>query len=107
MRRLPFVLCLLLAGLARCQSDTNFTTRACSFKGDEDTYGLGIRVGIYVQWFIMNYANIFALDEAANMRSINIGFAIAIFAGKSSFISFSIIFPRASTDLRPLQALEI
>ncbi|PVF95411.1 hypothetical protein CPB86DRAFT_788059 [Serendipita vermifera] len=81
MRRLSVFICLLLANLVRCQSDGNSTVTVCSFDGDEDTYGLGIRVGIYVQWFIMNYANIFALDEAANMRSINVGFSIAIFAG--------------------------
>ncbi|KAF8428696.1 hypothetical protein EV426DRAFT_571309 [Tirmania nivea] len=54
----------------------------CSgFEGDEDTYGLGIRIGLYFQWITSSIAYNFVPSEAIMMRGINNCFQAAMFAG--------------------------
>jgi len=43
----------------------------CGFQGDDNTYGLGIRLGLYLQWLTTSLANNFEPNEAINMRDIN------------------------------------
>lgn len=45
---------------------------ACGFEGDEGTYGRGIRLGLYLQWFTTSLADNFVPDEAIAMRGVNI-----------------------------------
>ena len=40
----------------------------CGFPGDSDTYGLGIRIGIYTQWASGIVANWYVVEMAAVMR---------------------------------------
>ncbi|KAF8464432.1 hypothetical protein BDZ91DRAFT_849723 [Kalaharituber pfeilii] len=40
----------------------------CGFDGDSDTYGLGIRIGIYTQWASNVIANWYVVDMGATMR---------------------------------------
>lgn len=53
----------------------------CGFDGDDNTYGLGIRIGIYLQWITTSIAYNFLPKEAGTMRGINNCFQAAMFAG--------------------------
>lgn len=46
----------------------------CDFNGNADMYGLGIRLGYYLQWFGIILASPLAPDEVPNAR-----FALALF----------------------------
>ena len=50
----------------------------CGFVGDNNTYGLGIRLGIYLQWITSGIAYNFVPEEAvtSTMRSVNYFFAV-------------------------------
>lgn len=62
---------------------SSVTSANCAFRGDQDTYGKGIRVGVYLQWMTSNLANNFVPDEAMTMRGVNTCFALANFAGET------------------------
>lgn len=51
------------------------------FEGDQDTYGLGIRIGLYLQWITSSIAYNFVPAEAVTMRGVNNSFQLAMFAG--------------------------
>lgn len=51
------------------------------FPGDQDTYGLGIRIGLYFQWITTSIAYSFVPSEAVTMRGVNNCFQAAMFAG--------------------------
>ncbi|RPB18844.1 hypothetical protein L211DRAFT_686771 [Terfezia boudieri ATCC MYA-4762] len=51
------------------------------FQGDQDTYGLGIRIGLYFQWVTSSIAYNLVPSEAINMRGVNNCFQLAMFAG--------------------------
>ena len=51
------------------------------FEGDQDTYGLGIRIGVYFQWITTSIAYSFIPSEAVTMRGVNNCFQAAMFAG--------------------------
>lgn len=53
----------------------------CGFDGDDNTYGLGIRIGIYLQWITSSIAYNFLPKEAETMRGVNNCFQAAMFAG--------------------------
>lgn len=53
----------------------------CGFSGDDNTYGLGIRIGIYLQWITSSIAYNFVPEEAVTMRGVNNCFQAAMFAG--------------------------
>ena len=56
--------------------------RKCNgFEGDSDTYGLGIRIGLYFQWITTSIAYNFVPSEAITMRGVNNCFQAAMFAG--------------------------
>jgi hypothetical protein len=60
---------------------TASATSTCGFKGDDNTYGLGIRLGVYIQWIISSIAYNFIPGEAVTMRGVNTCFTLANFAG--------------------------
>ena len=51
------------------------------FPGDEDSYGLGIRIGIYLQSFTTTTANAYLPKDAIAMRTVSLCFQAAIMAG--------------------------
>jgi len=53
----------------------------CGFEGDRDSYGLGIRVSVYFQWFTSSIAYSFVPEEIVNIRGVNNGVTLASFAG--------------------------
>ncbi|PVF95414.1 hypothetical protein CPB86DRAFT_788060, partial [Serendipita vermifera] len=53
----------------------------CGFKGDNNMYGKGIRIGMYLQWITSSLAYNFVPEEAVNMRGVNFGFTLANFVG--------------------------
>lgn len=53
----------------------------CGFSGDDNTYGLGIRLGVYLQWVTSSIAYNFVPEEAVTMRGVNNCFQAAMFAG--------------------------
>ncbi|RPB11479.1 hypothetical protein P167DRAFT_536632 [Morchella conica CCBAS932] len=53
----------------------------CGFDGDDNTYGLGIRIGVYLQWVTSAIAYGFLPTEAQGVRGVNSCFQAAMFAG--------------------------
>lgn len=53
----------------------------CQFRGDDNTYGLGIRIGLYVQWITTDLAYNLLPEEASNIRAINSAFQLANLGG--------------------------
>ena len=51
---------------------------ADGFKGNPDFYGLGIRLGIYLQWLASLLANAFLPSESRAMAGAYAGFAVAL-----------------------------
>lgn len=50
----------------------------CSFEGNNDLYGLGIRIGIYINWWATCFANNFVPSEAPPMRALNTAFQLGL-----------------------------
>ncbi|KAG9050335.1 hypothetical protein FS837_006207 [Tulasnella sp. UAMH 9824] len=56
----------------------------CGFDGDDNTYGLGIRLGLYIQWLSTMLCNLLGLvkpEEAKSMKGINLCFQASVFGG--------------------------
>jgi hypothetical protein len=53
----------------------------CEISGNSDMYGLGIRVGFYVQWLSSPIAAWIAPEEASGLRTANAFFVSATFLG--------------------------
>ncbi|KIO27777.1 hypothetical protein M407DRAFT_22953 [Tulasnella calospora MUT 4182] len=53
----------------------------CGFDGDDDIYGLGIRLGVYLQWLGTMVCSYLEPEEAQDMKSINLGFQASVFGG--------------------------
>ena len=60
------------------------TAETCGFQGDDSIYGLGVRLGLYLQWFATCLADNFLPDEAIAMRGVNVC---------ASYFPFYISFP--------------
>jgi hypothetical protein len=56
-------------------------TSGCGFAGDADSYGLGVRLGAYIQWLTSVIAYNLYDSEAASMRGVNTCFQAAVFIG--------------------------
>lgn len=56
-----------------------WTMAVCSFAGNTDMYGLGIRIGFYLQWFAVDLASWFAPSEVNAIRLTNSIFIAATF----------------------------
>ncbi|KAK6340831.1 hypothetical protein TWF696_009149 [Orbilia brochopaga] len=55
----------------------------CFLLGNPSLYPLGLRVGVYLQWFATIFANFFVPSVAPSMRGINTLFQLAVFSGLS------------------------
>ena len=64
------------------KADASSKSTVCGFRGDENVYGLGIRLGVYLQWLTSCLAYNFVADEAVTLRGVNTCFTLANFAGK-------------------------
>ena len=51
------------------------------FNGDNNTYGLGIRLGAYLQWISSAFAYTFVQEEVDTMRGVNLYFTLSNFIG--------------------------
>lgn len=60
------------------QADSEDT---CGFKGDSDTYGLGIRISIYIQWLANGVSYTFDLEDTSSLRAVANCFQCAMFVG--------------------------
>jgi hypothetical protein len=56
-------------------------TLICGFTGDSDTYGLGVRLGMYLQWIATFLATAYRLESARSIRTANTTFQLANFVG--------------------------
>ena len=54
---------------------------SCGFDGNPDIYGLGIRIGFYVQFLAVWLSHLFVLSEAKASRSVNLVYIFAVFIG--------------------------
>ena len=64
-----------------CSPSEPLIETPCGFKGDDNMYGLGIRLGVYFQWVTTSISNNFVPEEAAMMRGVNNCFQLSTFAG--------------------------
>jgi len=62
-------------------NDTSPASTTCGFVGNNDIYGIGIRIGYYTQALSVWFANYFVLSEAKVLRSVNLLFLVAILVG--------------------------
>jgi len=54
---------------------------SCGFTGDAENYGLGVRLGMYLQWIATFLATTLELPTAPSIRTANTTFQLANFAG--------------------------
>ncbi|KAJ5986319.1 hypothetical protein N7451_010684 [Penicillium sp. IBT 35674x] len=59
-------------------SNITSTQQLCGFVGNSDTYGLGVRLGAYLQWITSLFASQLSASEADSMRGVNTCFNIAM-----------------------------
>lgn len=52
----------------------------CRFEGNQDIYGLGIRIGLYAQWLSTYISNWLHNKKLTKMRDINTMFQLAMLA---------------------------
>ncbi|KAF2713865.1 hypothetical protein K504DRAFT_462345 [Pleomassaria siparia CBS 279.74] len=57
---------------------SDLTTPVCGFTGNNDIYGIGIRIGIYTQIIAVWFANYFLLSEAQVLRDSVSIFSVAV-----------------------------
>ena len=60
-------------------SPTPRTTHECGFAGNSDFYGLGIRLGVYLQWLTSLLANHFLAEAISDALDTNAIFVLALF----------------------------
>jgi len=58
-----------------------YSMAICNIEGNSDMYGLGIRVGFYLQWFSSPIAAWLSQDEVTGLRTANAFFVAATFLG--------------------------
>lgn len=87
------LLCLVTITVTKAVGDTTSSTAAlpassaepstpsCGFPGDADSYGLGVRLGAYIQWVTSVIAYNIYDSESASMRGVNTCFQAAVFIG--------------------------
>jgi hypothetical protein len=85
------MLAIAAADLAMAEPQANPTTTAPSspssssnqacFQGDNNTYGLGVRIGVYAQWIGSVLSYLYVPDEARGMAGVNLVFTLSNFAG--------------------------
>jgi len=68
---------------------------SCNFTGNSDMYGLGIRIGFYLQWFGTILASWIARGEVQGMRLSNSFFVAATF--------LALVIQTTKNNLRPVE----
>ncbi|KIO27778.1 hypothetical protein M407DRAFT_22954 [Tulasnella calospora MUT 4182] len=53
----------------------------CGFDGDDNTYGLGIRLGLYIQGLGTILSDFLEPGEAKKMKDVNLSFQLSVFGG--------------------------
>lgn len=66
------------ATVAKRQPDTD---QNCGFEGNNDAYGLGIRLGIYIQWITAAATSCFVKDGTRSVVGISNCYRLAMFIG--------------------------
>jgi hypothetical protein len=51
----------------------------CGFVGNSDVYGLGVRLGVYLQWISTVLANVYLPNERRGMVAASLAYSIAMF----------------------------
>ena len=68
-----------LEGHTRAQSLPTSVLPICEpFDGNADFYGLGIRIGIYFQWFLAWLSMLLDLESAESMLDVNVAFVFTL-----------------------------
>lgn len=62
------------------------SSEKCGFVGNNDIYGIGIRIGIYTQIFAVWFANYFLLSQAQILRDSITVFTVALLALSLMFV---------------------
>lgn len=75
------VFCSFLAFASASPPSPSHLSGTCGFVGNGDLYGVGVRLGLYLQWAATIGANTFLPQEASNMRTINGCFQLALLIG--------------------------
>lgn len=57
------------------------TNKPCSFQGNSDIYGIGVRYGFYLQWLATLLITIFTPSEEDTVRIVNLTIQTSIFLG--------------------------
>jgi hypothetical protein len=57
------------------------TASVCGFSGNSDVYGLGVRLGTYLQWLSSIIALNLSREEANFMYGMNVCYQLATLAG--------------------------
>lgn len=75
-----YILIITATAISVWRSLSYLTDGTCSRDGDPDMYGLGVRLGIYIQLLTTTIVDVFAPPEsAANLAPTNLWFLMAIF----------------------------
>ena len=56
-------------------------TQICGFDGNPDLYGIGVRVGLYLQWIATLLTTLFEPKDEGLLRIVNLLIQSAIFIG--------------------------
>ena len=72
---------------------------ACTFAGTSDFYGIGIRIGFYLQWFSSIAASLFSVSETQGLR-----FSLSAFTA-ATFLALLIV--TVNKNIADLQVVEV
>lgn len=59
-------------------SPTDNTTLGCGFHGDDNVYGLGVRLGVYFQWLATAVALNAVPEQSAQVETVNLCFQLSV-----------------------------
>jgi hypothetical protein len=75
------------ATMMRRRDGGTSTSASCGFQGNNDMYGLGVRLGAYIQWLSTILAYNLLKSEISSMSSVNMCYELALL---TSLIWFTI-----------------
>jgi hypothetical protein len=71
-------------------------SEACSFEGNSDIYGVGVRIGLYSQWVATLLVTLFSPEEEETFRIVNLIIQSSIFLG---------ICQQSSSETNPVESI--
>ncbi|KAF2191757.1 hypothetical protein K469DRAFT_731947 [Zopfia rhizophila CBS 207.26] len=74
-----YILIITATAISVWRSLSYPTDRTCSRDGDQDLYGLGVRLGIYIQLLTTTIVDDASPERATNLAPTNLWFLVAIF----------------------------